>query len=234
MTYTGSIPDTRRPTDWRTNAACRTEEPEMFFASDQTAAGQYSVEEAKAVCRRCPSQSACLQFAFDEGIDHGVFGGLTDTERRNMRRRQSRGTRARLTSPEESTTPAASLKEAFQRRTVTIDGGHLAWTGTRQVCFRGDSWTPKRAAFITDRGHDPQGLVLPVCGVDECVLPAHLTDAREREEQGLPDPRRAKCGSRAGYQGHLKRGEPVDTACRQANADADNRLRRTGTTKVPA
>jgi hypothetical protein len=74
-----------------------------------------------------------------------------------------------------------------------------------------------------------------MCGVEECVLPAHFTDDLERKEQGLPDPRRrAECGTRSGYQRHVKRGEPIDDACRQANTDADNRLRRTGTTKAHA
>lgn len=233
--YTGSVPDLHHTPDWRASAACRDEEPELFFASDQTAYGQHTVDEAKAVCRRCPSQDACLQFALDEGIDHGIFGGLTDKDRRNMRRRQTRGTRPRLTPPEESTTPAASLKEAFDRRTIQLDGGHLAWTGGATVTYRGNSWTSKRAAFITDRGHDPQGPVRPMCGVDGCVLPAHLTDEQERQEQGLPDPRRARCPSRAAYLGHVKRREPAEACgCRQANTDADNRLRRTGTTKVSA
>ncbi|MDL5205087.1 WhiB family transcriptional regulator [Streptomyces sp. ALI-76-A] len=44
----------------------------------------------------------------------------------------------------------------------------------------------------------------------------------------------AKCGTRPGYQKHLREKTPVCGPCRQANTDADNRLRRTGTSKVLA
>lgn len=44
----------------------------------------------------------------------------------------------------------------------------------------------------------------------------------------------AKCGTRAGYQKHLREKTEICGPCRQANTDADNRLRRTGTSKVAA
>jgi hypothetical protein len=44
----------------------------------------------------------------------------------------------------------------------------------------------------------------------------------------------AKCGTRAGYQKHLREKTEICAPCRQANTDADNRLRRTGTTKAAA
>jgi hypothetical protein len=44
----------------------------------------------------------------------------------------------------------------------------------------------------------------------------------------------AKCGTRGGYQKHLREKTVICGPCRQANTDADNRLRRTGTTKALA
>ena len=44
----------------------------------------------------------------------------------------------------------------------------------------------------------------------------------------------AECGTRSAYSRHVKKKEPIDDACRQANADADNRLRWTGSTKAAA
>jgi hypothetical protein len=44
----------------------------------------------------------------------------------------------------------------------------------------------------------------------------------------------AQCGTRGGYQKHLREKTTICAPCRQANTDADNRLRRTGTSKVPA
>ncbi|MGW1612411.1 WhiB family transcriptional regulator [Streptomyces sp. NPDC002285] len=46
-----------------------------------------------------------------------------------------------------------------------------------------------------------------------------------------PRTRRAPCGTRAAYQRHLRRGEPVDEACRAANAREAGRYRRTGSTR---
>ena len=44
----------------------------------------------------------------------------------------------------------------------------------------------------------------------------------------------AQCGTRSGYQKHLREKTEICAPCRQANTDADNRLRRTGTTKAAA
>lgn len=52
------------------------------------------------------------------------------------------------------------------------------------------------------------------------------TPAKKREP--------AKCGTRGGYQKHLREKTEICAPCRQANTDADNRLRRTGTTKASA
>ncbi|WP_037304411.1 WhiB family transcriptional regulator [Amycolatopsis orientalis] len=65
-----------------TEAACRGEDPELFFPVTETGPGARQVARAKAVCARCPVTSACLAFALDNGLAHGVFGGLTSSERR--------------------------------------------------------------------------------------------------------------------------------------------------------
>jgi len=71
--------------DWRQLAACRGEDPELFFpvASDGPAF-QAQVMAAKAVCRRCPVRGNCLSEAL-RGMPHGIAGGLTEQERRGMR-----------------------------------------------------------------------------------------------------------------------------------------------------
>ena len=65
-----------------------------------------------------------------------------------------------------------------------------------------------------------------------------LRRRRDRPRRGPREPKPAgkkrepaKCGTRSGYQRHRANGEKACDACRQANTDADNRLRRTGTTK---
>lgn len=76
--------------DWRHHAACRDEDPELFFPVTDQGPGAMQTARAKAICHRCPVRAECLQFAIDDGLDYGIFGGLTGTERRILVRRQGR------------------------------------------------------------------------------------------------------------------------------------------------
>lgn len=71
---------------WPQWAACLTEDPELFFPAGTTGAALDQIERAKTVCRRCPVKQQCLQWALDHHQDHGVWGGLSEEERRNIRR----------------------------------------------------------------------------------------------------------------------------------------------------
>lgn len=73
-------------TDWRHRAACRDEDPELFFPVSDVGPGARQATQAKAVCARCPVQSECLNYALDNGLHHGIFGGTTERERRNLAR----------------------------------------------------------------------------------------------------------------------------------------------------
>jgi len=73
--------------DWRHRAACRDEDPELFFPIGNTGPALLQIEEAKAVCRRCPVIDDCLQWALDSGQDAGVWGGTSEDERRALKRR---------------------------------------------------------------------------------------------------------------------------------------------------
>lgn len=81
--------------DWRHEAACLTEDPELFFPIGNTGPALVQIEEAKAVCRRCPVTEACLKWAIDTGQDAGVWGGMSEDERRALKRRRARARRAR-------------------------------------------------------------------------------------------------------------------------------------------
>jgi len=48
------------------------------------------IAEAKKVCERCEVRQECLQWALEAGQDHGVWGGLSEDERRSMKRRNAR------------------------------------------------------------------------------------------------------------------------------------------------
>ncbi|MFD8316182.1 WhiB family transcriptional regulator [Kitasatospora purpeofusca] len=69
-------------TDWAARGSCRTSDPDELFVEG---AGQ---NRAKAVCSGCPVRTECLAYALDAQIDHGVWGGMTDRERRALLRRR--------------------------------------------------------------------------------------------------------------------------------------------------
>ena len=77
--------------DWRHRAACLEEDPELFFPIGNTGPALIQIEEAKAVCHRCPVMDTCLKWA---GQDAGVWGGLSEDERRALKRRTARARRA--------------------------------------------------------------------------------------------------------------------------------------------
>jgi WhiB family transcriptional regulator, redox-sensing transcriptional regulator len=87
-----NVVDTEECTDmdWRHRALCRDEDPELFFPIGTTGPATVQVEQAKAVCRRCSVVESCLDWALRSGQDSGVWGGLSEDERRALKRRQSR------------------------------------------------------------------------------------------------------------------------------------------------
>lgn len=70
---------------WRQLARCRGADPEIFYAvTDEEA------EEAKEICSLCPVRETCLEYALVHREKHGVWGGLTERERRRILRRRRR------------------------------------------------------------------------------------------------------------------------------------------------
>ncbi|QDN57350.1 WhiB family transcriptional regulator [Streptomyces sp. S1D4-20] len=211
--------------NWRHQAACLTKDPELWFPAGDSGPYLHTIEQAKAICAACPVTAACLQYALTEGIDSGIFGGLNEKERRSIRR-TARRQKAPLTqvAARKKAKPArpTTMRGIFNAGATPLPHGHAAWTTTRKIHFQGQVFTPKQFAFTLDRGRAPEGRVTSECGVTNCILPAHLKDQQER---GI-------CGTRNGYQLHLREKTEICPPCRRANADADNRLRRTGTTKA--
>ena len=80
---------------WQDRSACLDEDPELFFPIGTTGPALWQAEEAKTVCRRCPVLAQCLTWALETRVEHGIWGGQTEDERRALRRRQGRASRAR-------------------------------------------------------------------------------------------------------------------------------------------
>jgi len=79
------VSPTASATDWSDRASCLSEEPELFFPIGNIGPALVQIKEAKAVCNRCLVIDACLSFALEFGHDIGVWGGLTEDERRALK-----------------------------------------------------------------------------------------------------------------------------------------------------
>lgn len=73
---------------WRSEAACEGADTSVFFSLSRAKGAD---DEAKAYCAGCPVRPACLEYAIRTG-SVGVWGGMTDEERRAERRRRHRRT----------------------------------------------------------------------------------------------------------------------------------------------
>lgn len=192
MASTFATSDTQAPnaahrsSRWHSQAACRDVDPELFFPTGETAPAIVRTEEAKAVCARCPVLDTCLRWAMDNGLEDGVWGGLSESERRNLRRRTAKA--------------AARERQAKEARQAPTCGTTKAYY---QHLFAGEPIDPA------------------------CQTASDAYEQQAAEELAL---KTAKCGTRPGYQKHLREHTEICDPCRQANTDADRRLRNAGTT----
>jgi WhiB family redox-sensing transcriptional regulator len=82
--------------EWVHRARCKDEDPELFFPIGTAGPAASQVEAARAICMQCEVRSECLEWAMDTGQDAGVWGGLSEEERRALRRSRRRGELSRL------------------------------------------------------------------------------------------------------------------------------------------
>ncbi len=80
--------------EWMAYAKCTGVDPDMFYP-ERGAPGT----EAKEVCRGCAVREECLEHALVNGEKFGIWGGLSERERRRVRRRRPTVTRHCLWAP---------------------------------------------------------------------------------------------------------------------------------------
>jgi WhiB family transcriptional regulator, redox-sensing transcriptional regulator len=73
---------------WREQAACRDTDPDLFFPVGTTGPAIEQIRSAKAVCAECEVRTPCLEYAIESNQDSGVWGGLSEDERRALRRQR--------------------------------------------------------------------------------------------------------------------------------------------------
>jgi WhiB family redox-sensing transcriptional regulator len=66
---------------WQSRANCMGVDPDLFFPERGA-----STREAKEVCRGCVVRESCLEYALDNGEKFGIWGGMSERERRRLRR----------------------------------------------------------------------------------------------------------------------------------------------------
>jgi WhiB family transcriptional regulator, redox-sensing transcriptional regulator len=86
------VPGVRRPLEgedgnplgWQTDALCAQTDPEAFFPEKGG-----STRDAKKICTTCDVRGECLEYALQNDERFGIWGGLSERERRKLKRRAS-------------------------------------------------------------------------------------------------------------------------------------------------
>ena len=137
-------------TDWTTQAACKGTDPNELFVQGA------AQNRAKLLCRGCPVRTECLADALDNGIEFGVWGGMTERERRALLRR-----RPDVTSWRDLLEPA---RGEYERQSIDeLVAGDVSysppgWQAPSPVLVAGPSATP------ADSGQ-PE---VPAAGIRKC------------------------------------------------------------------
>ena len=102
--------------DWALLAECQYTDPEIFFPEKGG-----STREAKSVCRSCVVRSDCLEFALETGQMFGIWGGLSERERRHISRQAGREV-------------AISAPRMCQKGLHVMDAGNTGSDGSCRAC----------------------------------------------------------------------------------------------------
>ena len=76
------LEDDDNPLAWQADALCAQTDPESFFPEKGG-----STRDAKKICTSCEVRSECLEYALSNDERFGIWGGLSERERRKLRRR---------------------------------------------------------------------------------------------------------------------------------------------------
>lgn len=93
---------------WMADGNCANQPPSMFFPSDGV-----GVDVARRVCDGCPVLSECLEYALENRIDHGVWGGTSERERRRIQK-------ARVAAQHEATVTLHTTTPGASETRVTV------------------------------------------------------------------------------------------------------------------
>lgn len=194
---TTHAPETLEPADtWREQAECASPQ----YAEDRSVwfphrADKQAEQHAKTICTtRCPVTEQCAAWAISHHVEHGVWGGLDETERRRIHKRhtwtlQNPAFLASVVTAALANSRGPGLRDAYQQRTAPAGDGHTRWTvSSSSVTVRRVVYTPMQLAFALGHGRRAEGTVRAECGITGCVTPDHLCDGRIRRERRVSQP----------------------------------------------
>lgn len=78
---------------WADKAKCTKTDPEFFFPNGETEEAVQQTAKAKDFCQSCPVKMKCLEMAFREDLEYGVYGGLSEDERKEWKHKYLLATR---------------------------------------------------------------------------------------------------------------------------------------------
>ena len=76
---------------WQDYANCRGADADLFFPERGA-----STRKAKAICNACQVKAECLEFAIQQSEKFGIWGGLSERERRRIRKERALAARRRI------------------------------------------------------------------------------------------------------------------------------------------
>lgn len=80
--------------NWQDRAACLRADPELFFPVGERARSDLDkIQAAKAFCVSCLVKEQCLEYALEKHEDFGIWGGMTEGERKALKRRAQQNRR---------------------------------------------------------------------------------------------------------------------------------------------
>jgi WhiB family redox-sensing transcriptional regulator len=119
MTATESVQN------WRSAAACRSADPDLFFPVSATGPAVRQIARAKTICADCGVRRECLEFALAHDQNYGIWGGTTAEDRQRTRRRRRRAAAA-AAKRTVAALPAGEPALHAGQEVVRVDGlGHV-------------------------------------------------------------------------------------------------------------
>ncbi|MGN7798558.1 WhiB family transcriptional regulator [Leifsonia sp. 22587] len=135
--------------EWMSVAACTDTDPDVFFPE-----GLETTRDVRWICKSCPVREQCLEFALSSGIEHGVWGGLAQTELQRRKRQNAGndyGVEHRLLSIDD-----AAARARVSRRTIERwirHGLSVTWDGYKRFVFEDELLMAKREHIQAKREH---------------------------------------------------------------------------------